>query len=241
MARLLLLIRLCEGVIRSVIWIRFSCVCFWIFIPIDKRLVNSIKMLLPNTDKLELPVECMVHKYFAGILLQQVVYDRGWIKAWVHWLQYVRLVGDMYIFSVKCYVHVFITFVCVTKLPVDFVLAVDIESWGFFFVLGVSHVIRVASSSSSMSMRPCLSSLSRLLGPTPPRAARALTGVRSQKRAFTLSSHRLAALASHPPSRPTVLIHAPSLKDVKDLEYEVDLLPPEQSKINITDQAAEVC
>lgn len=38
----------------------------------------------------------------------------------------------------------------------------------------------------------------------------------------------------------SILTHAPALKDIEDSEYDTDLLPPEDAKLEITQRAAEV-
>jgi len=38
----------------------------------------------------------------------------------------------------------------------------------------------------------------------------------------------------------SILTHAPALKDIEDSEYDTDLLPPEEAKLEITQRAAEV-
>ena len=38
----------------------------------------------------------------------------------------------------------------------------------------------------------------------------------------------------------SILTHAPALKDIEDSEYDTDLLPPEEAKLEITQKAAEV-
>jgi hypothetical protein len=38
----------------------------------------------------------------------------------------------------------------------------------------------------------------------------------------------------------SILTHAPALKDIEDSEYDTDLLPPEEAKLEITQSAAEV-
>ena len=50
-----------------------------------------------------------------------------------------------------------------------------------------------------------------------------------------------ASLASTLPSQPTVLLHKPSQEDIAEKELDLDLLPPELVKLDITDRAAEAC
>jgi hypothetical protein len=41
-------------------------------------------------------------------------------------------------------------------------------------------------------------------------------------------------------SQHSILTHAPALNDIKDSEYDADLIPPEEAKLGITERAAEV-
>ena len=50
---------------------------------------------------------------------------------------------------------------------------------------------------------------------------------------------RLAALASSLPAKPTVVLATPSMDYIEKEEMDVDLLPSEQVKLDITDRAAE--
>lgn len=59
-------------------------------------------------------------------------------------------------------------------------------------------------------------------------------------RSLTTSWPRRAALASHPPAQPTVLLFSPSPEYIEEEEIDVDLLPPQEAQIVITDRAAEV-
>jgi len=88
-------------------------------------------------------------------------------------------------------------------------------------------------------VRPCLLSLSRLLPSTTPRTARLVYTPRPHKRNFTHTRSIPAALATQRPPPPTTLVHAPSPKDIEDAEYDVDLLPPDKARIQLTDQAAQ--
>ncbi|KAF9453954.1 hypothetical protein P691DRAFT_525694 [Macrolepiota fuliginosa MF-IS2] len=51
---------------------------------------------------------------------------------------------------------------------------------------------------------------------------------------------RHAAFAQQLPSEPTVVLHTPSPEYIKEEELDVQLLPPEEVKLVITDRAAEV-
>jgi len=55
----------------------------------------------------------------------------------------------------------------------------------------------------------------------------------------TTSAPLRAALATHAPSQPTVLLFSPSREYIDQEELDVDLLPPHEAKIIITDRAAE--
>jgi hypothetical protein len=57
---------------------------------------------------------------------------------------------------------------------------------------------------------------------------------------FSTSSSSKAALAQDLPAQPTVLLDTPSADYIKEEELDVDLIPPEQVKLVITDRAAEV-
>ncbi|KAF8160882.1 hypothetical protein B0H34DRAFT_653794 [Crassisporium funariophilum] len=48
-----------------------------------------------------------------------------------------------------------------------------------------------------------------------------------------------AALASSLPTKPTVVLSSPSLEYIEKEEINVDLIPPEQVNLEITDRAAE--
>ncbi|KDR75284.1 hypothetical protein GALMADRAFT_69637 [Galerina marginata CBS 339.88] len=50
---------------------------------------------------------------------------------------------------------------------------------------------------------------------------------------------RKAALASSLPTQPTVVLFTPSREDIEKEELDVDLTPPEQIKLEITDRAAQ--
>lgn len=51
---------------------------------------------------------------------------------------------------------------------------------------------------------------------------------------------RFAALATLLPTQPTIVLYSPSPEYIEKEELDVDLLPPEQVKLEITDRAAEV-
>ncbi|KAF7298114.1 Fe-S-biosyn domain-containing protein [Mycena chlorophos] len=58
-------------------------------------------------------------------------------------------------------------------------------------------------------------------------------------RTFTTTLHRTAALAQHLPAKHTVLLASPTPEYIEQEEIDVDLLPPDQAQIVITDRAAE--
>jgi hypothetical protein len=58
---------------------------------------------------------------------------------------------------------------------------------------------------------------------------------------LTTSTTSRASLTSSLPSQPTILLYQPTQADIADEELDVDLLPPERVKLEITDRAAEVC
>lgn len=59
------------------------------------------------------------------------------------------------------------------------------------------------------------------------------------RRNLSTTLPRRAALASLP-TQPTVILFTPSQADIEKEELDVELLPPEQVKLEITDRAAEV-
>lgn len=69
----------------------------------------------------------------------------------------------------------------------------------------------------------------------------ARTPLRMQNSApFSTSSFLKAALAQDLPAQPTVLLDTPSADYIREEELDVELIPPEQVKLVITDRAAEV-
>ncbi|KAJ7497035.1 hypothetical protein FB451DRAFT_1209817 [Mycena latifolia] len=58
-------------------------------------------------------------------------------------------------------------------------------------------------------------------------------------RTLTASWPRRATLATHPPAKPTVLLSSPSPEYIEQEEIDVELLPPQEAQIVITDRAAE--
>ncbi|KAF4620326.1 hypothetical protein D9613_000350 [Agrocybe pediades] len=61
----------------------------------------------------------------------------------------------------------------------------------------------------------------------------------SIRRSIATNSPKLAALATSLPAKPTEVLFTPSLDYIKAEELDVDVLPPEQVKLEITDRAAE--
>lgn len=65
-------------------------------------------------------------------------------------------------------------------------------------------------------------------------------------RSFSSSRVRLAALASHPPGHETELVYQPTPEALRELDAEdedgpdIDLIPPEEAKLELTERAAEV-
>ena len=59
------------------------------------------------------------------------------------------------------------------------------------------------------------------------------------QRSISTTAQRLAALASSLPAKPTVVLATPSTDHIEKEELDVELLPPEQVKLDITDRAAE--
>ncbi|KAJ7928529.1 hypothetical protein B0H13DRAFT_1967655 [Mycena leptocephala] len=80
--------------------------------------------------------------------------------------------------------------------------------------------------------------LSSLRRARPNLAARAFS-VAPRARNLTASWPRRAALATQPPAQPTVLLVSPSPEYLEQEEIDVELLPPQQAQIIITDRAAE--
>jgi len=60
------------------------------------------------------------------------------------------------------------------------------------------------------------------------------------QRGLSITVQRHAALAPSLPAQPTVLLFTPSPEYIEKEELDVELLPPEQIKLEITDRAAEV-
>ena len=60
------------------------------------------------------------------------------------------------------------------------------------------------------------------------------------RRSFSNTLSRRDALASSLPTQPTVVLFTPSQADIEKEELDVELLPPELVKLEITDRAAEV-
>ncbi|KAI0937795.1 hypothetical protein AcW1_003862 [Taiwanofungus camphoratus] len=121
-----------------------------------------------------------------------------------------------------------------------------------------------ASTSSARLCRPLLSSSANLTArcprslrpyhvpaspsslPPSARRSQARVALPQARRTFTISHARQAALATHPPAQATVLLAYPSPsavhkadEDADEDEPEVDFVPPEEAKIEITKRAAE--
>lgn len=60
-------------------------------------------------------------------------------------------------------------------------------------------------------------------------------------RTLSTTPFRYAALAPTPPAQPTITISSPDPKYIEDEEIDVELPPPEEIRLEITDRAAEVC
>ncbi|KAI0056541.1 hypothetical protein BV25DRAFT_1813841 [Artomyces pyxidatus] len=93
------------------------------------------------------------------------------------------------------------------------------------------HLLRSLPSSRqtapcgiSLLVRPCV-------GATRPLQLRTI--VTSRPHAAT------QALPSHPPSQRTVLLLYPTQHDIEDAELDVDVIPPEEARMDLTDRAAE--
>ncbi|KAF8198053.1 hypothetical protein BJ912DRAFT_55762 [Pholiota molesta] len=101
----------------------------------------------------------------------------------------------------------------------------------------MSPSIRLSQTFSSLprllrrlpGTRPCLHSPQRT---TSQRAY-------SLRRNISTTVPRRAALASSLPTKPTVVLSAPSQADIEKEELDVELIPPEKVKLEITDRAAE--
>lgn len=86
--------------------------------------------------------------------------------------------------------------------------------------------------SSSLSKPPTSVSFAPL-----PRVTRLCSG---SERHLSNSASSRAALASSLPAEPTVILLQPTQADIEKEELDVELLPPEEVKLDITDRAAEV-
>ncbi|KIM45060.1 hypothetical protein M413DRAFT_441713 [Hebeloma cylindrosporum] len=84
-----------------------------------------------------------------------------------------------------------------------------------------------------LSVRTLFSS--RSWNPVPPRNPR----ICITHRALSVTPQRYAALAASLPAQPTVVLYTPSPEYIEKEELDVELLPPEQVKLEITDRAAE--
>lgn len=97
-------------------------------------------------------------------------------------------------------------------------------------------------SKALASLQPCFRLSVRAHFPSllqisaPPRNLR----LRITQRGLSATSRRHAALAPSLPAQPTVVLCTPSPEYIEKEELDVDLLPPEQVKLEITDRAAEV-
>ena len=66
-------------------------------------------------------------------------------------------------------------------------------------------------------------------------------------RAFSSTRSSLAAVAPHPPGQATELVYFPTEDVLREQEEDeedepdIDLLPPEEAKLELTERAAEVC
>lgn len=76
--------------------------------------------------------------------------------------------------------------------------------------------------------------------PTYTRLALARPTLSSRIQHLSTTSRQTAALASSLPTHPTEVLFAPSQEAIEKEELDVELLPPEQVKLEITDRAAEV-
>ena len=96
-------------------------------------------------------------------------------------------------------------------------------------------------SKALVSLQPCHRLSVRTLFPSLPRSVppRNLRLCITQ-RGLSVTSRRHAALAPSLPTQPTVVLCTPSPEYIEKEELDVDLLPPEQVKLEITDRAAEV-
>lgn len=63
----------------------------------------------------------------------------------------------------------------------------------------------------------------------------------NQRRTFVSTIPRLNSLASHPPlAHATTIVFSPTPQQIEDEELDVELIPPKDIKIVVTDRAAEV-
>jgi len=69
---------------------------------------------------------------------------------------------------------------------------------------------------------------------------RSNNAIPSTRRNISTNLPKHAALSSSLPARPTEVLFTPSKEYIEEEELDVDLLPPEQVKLEITDRAAEV-
>ncbi|KAF9482203.1 hypothetical protein BDN70DRAFT_892709 [Pholiota conissans] len=88
------------------------------------------------------------------------------------------------------------------------------------------HVLR---SSSAARTRPCLH---------PPQRTTCQTTYLLRRNISTNTPQR-AAVATSLPTQPTIVLITPSQADIEKEELDVELIPPEKVKLEITDRAAE--
>ncbi|TFK74559.1 hypothetical protein BDN72DRAFT_759499 [Pluteus cervinus] len=68
---------------------------------------------------------------------------------------------------------------------------------------------------------------------------RSRTSLYFASRSFSVTPNTRAALATSLPAKPTVVVSAPTQTAIDAEEIDVELIPPEQAKLVITDRAAE--
>jgi ferredoxin len=60
-------------------------------------------------------------------------------------------------------------------------------------------------------------------------------------RSFVTTKTTRAALATHPPGQSSVIVLSPSPAQIEQQDLEVELIPPEEVRVEVTERAAEAC
>lgn len=111
----------------------------------------------------------------------------------------------------------------------------------------VTRYAPLPPASSGLMLRPAsatrLLTLHSLPQPSALRTSNALFALRRRPPPTPYRARRSVAtlVTEASGAQHSILTHAPVLKDIEDSEYDTDLLPAEEAKLEITQSAAEVC